>query len=283
MSAISVVTDSFWDDIVGIIYLLTFESKMYLFPTSIGYTQTDTCKEVCGGLQRWSSKLKINHVSHHPFNEQYYQPLNDPTAFQFGRMLSKHLHFDHRSPKLKHLKPRGDVLILGPYNGMARKLNRGHQIFSSFSNLHFPEDGSFPSPINLGAWSNAGIDPCGAMEVWRKSCQPALLLAHQPPIDLVIASVTGIDTRPAKRMLNVLNYSKLHNPAGGYVWDLGLAIVYKNPDIITKTQLYTVTQSAQQLTLTAALIRNTAAVQVYLVDVDLNCMMQRLRDQLRHS
>lgn len=292
---ISVATDSFWDDIAGIIYLMTFDTTVRVFPTSIGYASKKTTKDVCGGLLKWVKKMKSNiqlgRVDSQPLEDECYFPLDDPTALEFGASLSKYLKLKKGSAKFENFGLRGDILILGPYNGIARKFrhhhhrnhHHNHQVFSSFSNLRFPEDGSFPSPISIGFWSNAGIDPCSAMRVWGASDQPALLLARQPPIDLVISTVTSLRSWGARKITKVLNYSKLHNPGGGYVWDLGLALVYKNPDIITKTQLYEVTKDplTNHLTLTSTSIRNPDATQVYLVDVDLNLMMERLRHQLK--
>lgn len=290
MSTFSIATDAFWDDIAGIIYLMTFDPMLRLFPTSIGYTRKSTTKNVCGGLRRWSLRRKNNievaRVARHPLDDACYFPLNDPTALDFGTDLANYLKLKKGITEFKDLELRGDILILGPYNGIARKLHHHHhhhQIYSSFSNLHFAEDGSFPSPINISIWSNAGIDPCSAVKVWRHSTEPALLLARQPPIDLVIGAIKDLDSWTARKLQKVLAYSKANNPSGGYVWDLGLALVYKNRDLITKMQLYDVTEDpvTHHLTLTMTSIRNPSTTQVYLVDVDLNMMMERLIEQIK--
>lgn len=286
MTVISVATDAFWDDITGIIYLMTFRSTTTrLFPTGIGYTRHKTTKRVCDGLRSWAKckNVQVSHLDKEPINKNYYFPLNDPQALDFGDNLADYLGFHKKHTHNHQMDVHGDILMLGPYNGIARKMHsHHHNVYSSFSNIRFPEDGSFPPTINISTWSNAGIDPLAAFDVWNQAKQPALLLARQPPIDLVINSLVDMHSWAAKKIKKVLSYSKANNPGGGYVWDLGLAIVYKNPDVITRTQLYDVNidNVTKYLTLTLSSIRNPYAVQVYLCDVDLNQMMHRLRHQL---
>lgn len=282
---ISIITDSFFDDITGIIYLMTFKDSIRLFPTGIGYTRPKTSLNVCLGLQKWGTKLKQNtdvaSSDNTPLNPNCYFPLNDTDALNFGTELAKYLKLNKNKTKPTKLKIKGDILVLGPYNTLGKHLKGKHNIYSSFSNIHFTNTGSFPSVINIGIWSNAGIDPCSTLITWTH--RNSILLARQPPIDLVLETLDDVNTWAAIKIKKILNYSKQHNPGGGFVWDLGLALIYKNPDLIVRNQLYDVTMDSEnKITLTLTMERNTTNTQVYLVDVDINEMMVRLKTQLLH-
>jgi hypothetical protein len=170
-------------------------------------------------------------------------------------------------------------MVLGPYNNLAKHTHHHHnfRVYGSFSNLRFAPTDPFPSSIVLGKTSNAGIDPIASLKVWSRC--PTLLLCRQLPIDQVLTTLEPIDTHISHKIQQVLNYSKEHNPGGGYVWDLGLALVYLYPDLITRTQLYDATfnKTTGQITLSITTTPRHRSPQVTLVDVDINAMLQRLR------
>jgi hypothetical protein len=300
---VSIITDAFFDDICGISYLMSFKDKMTLFPTGLGYTRPQTTDRVCHGLQKWASHVRIAKTDRRPMDPTCYFPFTDTTTLDFGDAMANELGFEKPShdPKSRHLK--GDLLILGPYNVVAHHehdLDHRHHAYGSFSNLRFSVTDPFPSPITLGTTSNAGIDPCSAMLTWKHF--KTLLPVRQPPIQMVLNTIQDVDTWIARKIKKVLEYSLIHNPGGGYVWDLGLALVYKHPDLITRTQLYDAVLDkvvfaplqtpspkrggviggtlSPQITLTMTTTSDPEKTQVYLVDVDLTAMMSHLHHDL---
>lgn len=281
---ISIITDAFFDDIVGFLYLMACHKEMNVFPTGIGYTRPHTTVDVCQGLHQWYHSLCVSRLDRKPYDPDTYWPFTDQTTLDFGAALAKYLHLHGHNSK-ERLEYNRDILILGPYSNLAKHLHKRDlgqfHVYGSFSNLRFAPTDPFPSPITLGTSSNAGIDPMASLKVWSHC--PTILLCRQPPIDQVLLALEGIDTRISRRIKKVLRYSKEHNPGGGYVWDLGLALVYQNPDLITRTQLYDATfnPTTKQITLATTVVTQQGSPQVTLVDVDLAAMLVRLRETLK--
>jgi hypothetical protein len=281
---ISVVTDAFFDDICAFYYLMAIRTKMNVFPTGLGYTRPHTTVNVCQGLKHESHLLHVSKLNNKPYNSTYYQKLTDQEALDFGDALAHELHLHGHNDK-SQLKYDQNILVLGPYNDLALDLHKHHKhhkyfVFGSFSNLRMSPTDPFPSTITLGKGSNAGIDPIATIKVWSH-CH-TILPCRQPPIDQVLQVVENVDNRYSRKIAKVLRYSKQHNPWGGYVWDLGMALIYQHPNLITRTQLYDATfnQSTQQIVLTLISIVDEHKTQITLVDVDIDAMMIYLHNDL---
>jgi hypothetical protein len=125
---------------------MTFRQPIRLFPTGLGYTLTETASNVGLGLKHWGQRygdhITVGHTSFHPYSKLGYTPLNDPAALTFGDNVAELLHFNGSHEHSQDLKIKGDIIVMGPYNGLSRHITGHHTQYISFSNIRFTHFGT---------------------------------------------------------------------------------------------------------------------------------------------
>lgn len=150
---ISVVTDAFFDDICAFLYLMAIHEHINIFPTGLGYTRPQTTIDVCHGLKKWSHHLHISRLNNVPYNSYYYNQLTDREALNFGDDVAHEFHL-HGHDSKHQLKYDENIIVLGPYNDLAKHVNKHHphQIFGSFSNIRMSPVDLFSVVNHIGSW-----------------------------------------------------------------------------------------------------------------------------------